>query len=93
MEQVKAVEGLEIKYHSERQRLRVESAFRSENYKTKTLVVNQHQDGSLVLHRFYLDEEDNRWRGYAIVIGPRGGKKAHYGYVVHVAEDGELILT
>ena len=83
--------GFEVNIYSQKQQMLFDQHTGPDTEKRKTQIIRQYSSGEIILHHFYLDE-DRGWTGYVVIIGPRGGKRAVYGYTV-IEDGGELTLT
>lgn len=82
--------GTEVVLYSKRQSLVFDNQTKPDTVTSKTKIITQHSDGTIVLHKFFLTGD--MWMGYAVTIGPRGGKQALHNYFVTI-DDGELVLN
>jgi hypothetical protein len=87
-EPIYSQEGHQIRFFSKKQQQRFDIEISAKDSQVK--IIRQSTDGVIVLNHFY--EDEGKVRGYAVIIGPRGGIRSVHGYSVGI-DEGEPYLT
>lgn len=73
----KDLKGNEIAIYSKKQEVIFYKEIKN-NETNVTKICHQYPDGTIILHKFFGHED--KWLGYALEIGPKGGVKSYHKF-------------
>lgn len=87
---IEMADGGTIVFYGEKQKQRMSNYLNTDKPdQRRNKIIKQFSDGSIVVHHFFKYEE--KWRGYAIIIGPKGGKSEPI-HATAIESQGDLVL-